>query len=252
MSRSGYRLGWLVLLAAAPLFVSGCADPKDKQIADLNTEVEKLRNELNDKDARMARMMNEQSTPVSGSSAADQDTIRSLNSELASLRDRLREAEAKGKAAPIAEMGDGKWIGMPGFDMLTLPGEVLFDSGKATLKPSGKTTLDRIASDIRKQFPDREIYVVGHTDNDPIRKSGWKDNWELGAQRSLTTARYLVQAGVSPNKVIQANRGEFSPRGDNGSASGKSKNRRVEFYAVVKGSQGISEPTQVGLSSPKR
>lgn len=248
MIRSSVRLG-LMFALLAPCFVAGCSDPKDKQIAELQSETDRLRNELNDKDARLARMMSEQgSTPISGSSAADQDTIRSLNSELAALRDRLRDAESKSKT-PIIDGGDGKWVSMPGFDMLTLQGEVLFDSGKATLKPGGKSTLDRIAGEIRSRFPDREIYVVGHTDNDPIRKSGWKDNWELGAQRSLATVRYLAQAGISPGKLIQANRGEYSPRADGNAQTSKAKNRRVQFYAVVKPGLSSTETADVSPRS---
>jgi chemotaxis protein MotB len=209
--------------------VVGCGpDAKDKRITELTGENERLRADLNDRDGRINEL-----------SSRDEDAqkaLRDLNRELADLRDRLAKAHAS-----AAESPEGRWIGMPGFDMISISGEVLFDSGKATLRPAGRTTLERIASDIRARYADRDIYVFGHTDDEPIKKSGWKDNWQLGAERALTATRYLIRSGIPPAKVIQANCGEFRPRSPGSSVSARKQNRRVEFYAVQKHSGSTEE-----------
>ena len=134
------------------------------------------------------------------------------------------------------------WVTMPSFDMISIPGSVLFASGKAELTSQGRSKLAEIASDIRARYADRDIYIFGHTDNEPIRKSKWKDNWELGAHRSLTVVRALRSNGIAPDQLIQANCGEFKPRDSNSAVSGRQQNRRVEFYAV-KRNAGIIENT---------
>lgn len=228
MTRSIHGRGMLALLSTAILLM-GCADPKDKKIAELNGELDRLRTDLANRD----RQVNDLTT----SDEDAQKSIRDLNTRIAEMRDQMAKAQAAG-----AESGEGKWIGMPGFDMLSIPGEVLFDSGKSVLKPGGRTTMDRIASDIRARYSDRDVYVFGHTDNEPIRKSGWKDNWQLGSERALSAVRYLVAAGIPASRLIQANCGEYRPRVPNSSLASKRQNRRVEFYAV-KHSGGVSTET---------
>jgi len=115
---------------------------------------------------------------------------------------------------------------------VTLPDDILFDSGKAELKATSKATLDKIAGVIKRDYAGKEIQVIGHTDNDPIRKSGWKDNWELSAQRALAVVRYLASQGVPEKQVTAAGRGQFMPRDSNATAAGKSRNRRVQIVIL--------------------
>ena len=62
---------------------------------------------------------------------------------------------------------------------VTLQNTILFASGKASLKSATSAELDHILSVLKDKYAGKEIDVVGHTDTDPIRKSAWKDNWEL-------------------------------------------------------------------------
>ncbi len=118
---------------------------------------------------------------------------------------------------------------------VTLENEILFDSGKATLKKATSAELDHIQSVLRQKYSGKPIDVVGHTDTDPIRKSSWKDNWELSAQRALTVARYLIQRGVPEDKIRAVGCGESRPVASNSSAAGKQKNRRVEIVVYIRG-----------------
>jgi len=112
---------------------------------------------------------------------------------------------------------------------VTLPDAILFDSGKAALKDSSKATLDRIVAVLKKDYPGRMIQVVGHTDDDPIKRSEWKDNWELSCQRALAVSRHLIVKGVDPKTIEATGRGEFAPRAKSDTAAGKARNRRVEI-----------------------
>ncbi len=192
----------------------GCGpDAKDQKIQDLTAENQQLRGELGERE----RQFND--AIVRENEA--RGTIDELNRELARLRAGDRTAK-----------GPDGWITMPSFDMISIPGNVLFASGRAELTAQGKTTLQKLASDIRTRYADRDIYVFGHTDDDPIRKSKWKDNWELGAARSLTVIRTMRDLGIANENLVQANCSQYRPRTSNASAAGKSQNRRVEFYAV--------------------
>ena len=76
--------------------------------------------------------------------------------------------------------------------------------------------------------------VVGHTDTDPIKKSKWKDNWELSAQRALSVLRYLVKRGITKEKIQAVGCGESQSIASNSTASGKARNRRVEIVVHMR------------------
>ena len=117
---------------------------------------------------------------------------------------------------------------------VTLKNEILFDSGKATLKKATSTELDHIRSVLRDKYPGKQVDVVGHTDTDPIKKSKWKDNWELSAQRALSVLRYLVKRGISEKDIQAVGCGESQPIASNSTTSGKARNRRVEIVVHLR------------------
>ncbi|HWL95424.1 MAG TPA: OmpA family protein [Phycisphaerae bacterium] len=217
MTRMTHRVITPVSLLALGLTLSatGCGpNAKDQKIQDLTAENQQLKNELADRERQFNDAVVRENEARS--------TIDELNREMAKLR----------SGDQVAGKSTDGWITMPSFDMISVPGEVLFPSGRSELTPKGRSTLSKIASDIRSNYPDRDIYVFGHTDNEPIRKSKWKDNWELGAARSLTVIRTMRDMGIANESLVQANCSQYRPKSGNVSPSGKSQNRRVEFYAV--------------------
>lgn len=219
---------------------TGCGpSEKDLKIQDLTAENEQLKNELDERD----RQLNDAIVRENDA----RETIDELNRELASMRAVASRPPIEQPRMEQPSQADG-WIKAPSFDMISLPGSVLFASGKADITRKGRSALARIASDIRSQFSDRDIYVFGHTDNQPIRKSKWKDNWELGAARSLSVVRALRNNGISNEQLIQASCGPYRPKESNSSNRGRLQNRRVEFYAV-KRNMGMIESTARGFSS---
>jgi len=113
---------------------------------------------------------------------------------------------------------------------------VLFDSGKAEVKPNGLVVLQKVI-DILKNIKDKVIRIEGHTDNVPIvgaltRK--YPTNWELSAARAINVARYLQQQGIDPALLAAVAYGEYKPVAPNDSDEGRAKNRRIEIVLVSK------------------
>jgi len=119
--------------------------------------------------------------------------------------------------------------------VITFVAEVLFGSGKADVKENAKDVLMRVAKVIKDKVYDREIGIEGHTDNEPIKHSGWKSNWELSTARATSVLHYLVdKGGLNPRKLSAIGYGEYRPVASNASAAGKQKNRRVEIVIIPK------------------
>ena len=109
----------------------------------------------------------------------------------------------------------------------TLEGDVLFDAGKTSLKKGSKRSLDAIVSILTATYGGKTIRVAGHTDTDPIRKSGYKSNYHLGFERAFAVREYLVSQGVPRSQVYIASHGPDQ------AMSSKQASRRVEIAVVL-------------------
>ncbi|MGD9570754.1 MAG: OmpA family protein [Thermoleophilia bacterium] len=107
---------------------------------------------------------------------------------------------------------------------------VLFDPGQAVLKAEGARILAPIASSLRG-LPN-PIRVEGHTDDTPIATAQFPSNWDLSAIRASAVVRTLAAAGVPDGRLQGAAYGDTRPVADNGTAAGRSDNRRVEIYVL--------------------
>jgi len=118
--------------------------------------------------------------------------------------------------------------------------EVLFDSGKSDIKQEAFLSLDKIAGVLKNNVEDRNIGIEGHTDNEPIKHSKWKSNWELSTSRATSVLHYLVDTrGINPKRVAAIGYGEYRPVASNDTAEGKRKNRRVEIVILPKNMEKI-------------
>jgi len=203
------QLSLVVVLGLSAALI-GCNDPNQGVVRDDDTS-QRLADRISQLQAELDAAQRQRNV--------DQAEIERLRRELA-------EARAKQDTAPTG------WQGVPGGAMTSIEGTLLFDSGKADLRPGAKQILSRIAATIQQQFPEREIYVFGHTDTDPIRHSKWKDNYELSCQRSLSVLRSLRSDGLA-NYMAACGWGENKPVAENSSAQAKQANRRVEIFAMI-------------------
>jgi chemotaxis protein MotB len=132
-------------------------------------------------------------------------------------------------------LGDRPDIRIVG-DRFVLQSELLFDVGKADLKPEAQAEVDKIATallDLGKKIPSDIAWVLrvdGHTDVRPTGTGGqFKSNWDLSAARAISVVQYLVSKGVPPQRLVAAGFGEFQPIDTGTTEEAYRRNRRIEF-----------------------
>ncbi len=138
--------------------------------------------------------------------------------------------------------------------VITVVGDLLFDSGKTKIRPEAHSLLEKVSSVLKDNMAKFNVGIEGHTDNVPIKHSGWKTNWELSTARALSVLHYLVNdQGLSPERLSAIGYGEYSPVASNETKDGRKQNRRVEIVILpnvtkVKGdstgSSGLKEPEE--------
>jgi len=112
--------------------------------------------------------------------------------------------------------------------MIVLTSDVLFDSGRAELKPQNIRPLQKIANIVRRT--PYVLNIIGHTDNMAISNRVFSSNWELSTARACITARYLIEEmGIAPSRIYAAGHAEYDPIQSNQTAKGRAANRRVEI-----------------------
>jgi outer membrane protein OmpA-like peptidoglycan-associated protein len=121
--------------------------------------------------------------------------------------------------------------------VLTL-GDVLFDTGQATLKAGASGTLDRLAAALREKV-DRKVTIEGHTDN----VGSDATNQGLSERRAQAVQTALTQRGVARSQITTLGKGENFPIASNDSADGRQSNRRVELIFS-------EEPARVAVDQP--
>jgi outer membrane protein OmpA-like peptidoglycan-associated protein len=119
--------------------------------------------------------------------------------------------------------------------VLTL-GDVLFDTGRATLKPGAYATVDRLAT-VLKEGADRKVMIEGHTDS-----VGSDDyNQELSQRRAAAVQTALLERGVRAEQITALGKGETFPVASNDDPGGRQQNRRVEMVFTDNQSQVASD-----------
>jgi flagellar motor protein MotB len=220
------RIG--ALAGILSLAAVGCQNKVHDENESLHDQNNRLQAELKDTRSQLA------DTQGRLQQAPDPATVNQMQA-------RINELEAQLKAAPPASAGgaaaaDPNMAGIEatydkarGTLTVNLPGEVLFPAGKAQLKPTATPTLDKIVAAIKKDYPNKTIFVDGHTDSDPITrtKDQWEDNWDLAAARANAVRRYLTAHGVNPRNVDLRSFGPNHPK------TKKEASRRVEIVVMV-------------------
>lgn len=184
------------------------SDECQKQLADLASQNEKLSDKLLETERNLKTAL------AAANANADKQAA-----QLRDLQNRLRDVITGGKIK--VTMRKGRII-------ISLPNDVLFDSGKIQLKSEGQTALEQVAQALAG-LSDRRFIVFGNTDNVPIKTSRFPSNWELSADRAVEVVKSLISYGVNPENLTAAGSGEFDPIVDNSTTEGRAKNRRIEI-----------------------
>jgi chemotaxis protein MotB len=226
----------------------------EKQKAALEGDLTGLRDEVARREAELSAV-NQQLATQKSELEAQRDA---LQRQIADLGDRLSDTEQR--ATQLAAQKDAEIKRLRGtYDNLIqdLKGEiekgeikvkqvrdkltvqlvekVLFDSGKAEVKPQGREVLAKVGK-ILQDINDKQIRIEGYTDSVPIGaalRRQFASNWELATQRATTVLRFLQdKAGVDGKYLSAVGFGPYRPVASNDTAEGRAENRRIEIVLL--------------------
>jgi len=226
----------VVLVAAG--WLAGCENWNGNSTADkaLQVDNDKLRQQvydLNNDNSSLRRDV----AAAEGAVAEQKLEVERWKAKHAAARSAL-EAGAQGLPPELLQkfiqIARGPWEIAGGGTHLKASSDILFDSGKATLKPAGEAALRDIAPKLKEILTDKRVMlrIDGHTDNTPIKISGWKDNMALSQARARAVWVSLRGMGLAAETMCANGYGEFHPIADNSDEEGQGKNRRVELSLV--------------------
>lgn len=204
-------------------------------------DLERVEKVLADRSAEagtaMAEMRQEIDRLVEGNNLLQQQ----LEVELQAREARLAEVQSTydelvGKLEQEIERGEVRISELKGKLTVNVVDKILFDSGKAALKPAGIKVLQQIG-DILNSAVDKNIQVEGHTDNVPISgglAARYPSNWELSTARATTVLHFLQdKVGVSGERLSAVGYGEYQPISSNATAEGRAENRRIQIVLTA-------------------
>jgi chemotaxis protein MotB len=224
---------------------------RDSEIASLQSELADAE-ELSDEANAQVALLNQQLTALRAQIGALEAALEASEArdstnrtQIADLGRRLNLALAQrvqdlnryrsdffGRLREILEdRADVRVVG----DRFVFQSEVLFSPGQATVSSEGLPDLDALADAILQledEIPDDINWVLridGHTDSRPISNVQFPSNWELSAARAISVAKYLVDQGVAPARLVAAGFGEFNPLDPAETEEAYMRNRRIEF-----------------------
>lgn len=237
---------------------------KSAQIAALKTETNKQKTDMTALEEKLKKQEAEK-TAGDAKLSAGEIQIKQLNNELQSKTvaiadlkkeikdistDKAKAIEEKEKAVAElkktydnlvselnVEIKKGEIAVTQLRDKLTLQmvEKILFDSGSADIKGSGKKVLDRVA-DVLQRVKDKQIRIEGYTDNVPIGPKIAKKfptNWELSTARATNVVRHLREkSGIDTKLLSAAGYAENNPVELNDTEEGRAKNRRIEIVLI--------------------
>ena len=176
------------------------------------------------------------------------DQLEQIKKRFASLRDKLQPLT---KLGLVVTTRNNRMV-------IQLPGDVLFDASRETLKKEGQEILLKVAEVIRgdKGLSDRSFQVAGHTDNAPIKGGRFKDSWALSAMRAREVLMFLVQAqdkgggGLSSPRWSAAGYGDTDPLKPNDTPENQAANRRCELVVVPSNEETVDLKSLTQTAAP--
>jgi len=156
---------------------------------------------------------------------AKEEKVKEVSSTYEQLIANMKNEIAKGQVT-ISELKGNLTVNMEA--------AILFDSGRADVKPEGVDILGKMVETL-KNVKDKAIRIEGHTDN--VQISGaltrtFPTNWELSAARAINVTKFLQEKGIDPVNLSAAAFAEHKPVADNAAKEGRAKNRRIEITLV--------------------
>src|SRR6202008_2847193 len=198
--------------------------------AQAQSDAAKARNDSADAQAATAKaqsdMAADQAASATAISAAQADADQSrLAAQQANLNAQQSEADKTAMRTKLSEqLNSILQTRDSARGLIVSMSDVLFDSGKFSLKPGAREKLAKVAG-ILLAYPGLNIEVGGYTDN----VGGDAMNQTLSESRASAVRDYLMQQGVASNAVSARGFGNSLPVSSNDNSSGRQQNRRVEL-----------------------
>ncbi len=130
--------------------------------------------------------------------------------------------------------------------MISLSEKLIFAEGQSDLPKEALPVLDTIAEMLRPIK--NKIRLVGHTNDIPSSNPQYPTNWELSLARATSVAKYLMNAGVAPDRFIIAGQGEYAPLFPNDSQVHRDFNARVEIIIIYEVDSNIISVGNPGIA----
>ncbi|MHC4822357.1 MAG: OmpA/MotB family protein, partial [Planctomycetota bacterium] len=214
----------LLLLTLALAALPACQSQYEEIVEDQDRQLEAMQ-------AERQRLLTERDR-VRAENAALQEQLTLEQMRARELDDRIRAMEVMpAPQEPDTEVDnlrgrlEGHGISVErrsGFIVLDLPSAITFPSGKADLNAKGRRSLEAVVEVLQTDYSSKTFWVEGHTDNDPISKSGWKSNLHLSVMRAMAVADFLTkELAIGADQIRVAGHGEFAPKVENMSPENK-------------------------------
>jgi chemotaxis protein MotB len=237
------REGVLTELEKAQTRISELEDAlkmKDGRIAELQEELRLVKGDLEKERKAEETLRNELSAKETV--AAELQEKSDLKGEKASAESKVGRLQTTYDAliADLKEQIEKREVTIEAFEKrisVSFVDRILFDFGKETVTPEGREVLEKVGG-ILKDVQDRQIRVIGHTDDIPILpeyRYRFPSNWELSAARAAAVVRHFErETGLDPRNLEAVGRSFYHPVASNETADGRSQNRRVEIIIAPK------------------
>lgn len=125
--------------------------------------------------------------------------------------------------------------------LISLSERLIFKNDQTELPAESLQVLDTIVEMLRPI--DNKVRLVGHTNNTPPTNPAYPGNWELSLARATSVAKYLINSGISPERLIISGQGEYAPIFPNDTEQHKELNARVEIIIIYKVDSNIIDIT---------
>jgi chemotaxis protein MotB len=250
------------------LIVAGCADNPmvlqgkvtqlEQQQANSsrqNAQLQDRANALDHDNQEMATLLaqsRQQAKVADDQLAAVRDQLRTTTAQLAQLRSEKENSEKRVQTMTASLQRQGgvsispnnsflqtlPAINIPGVFVrrdgdvirIELPGNSLFESGSARLRPGASNLISDVAAEIVRTYPDQLVGIEGHTDNDPVIGSQGRSNHALSVERAMQVYDVLVsRTRLQGDQLFVVGHGANHPIVSNATPEGKQRNRRVEL-----------------------
>lgn len=212
------HLAYLARKRADIALAIGMQAQSDERVQQFTAEREKIRLQARTNEADMATASARDAQAAARNAQTDAQVLRE-QAEAARMLALEQAGRAEGLERDLADLKAQK----TDRGMVVTLGDVLFDTGKSTLQPGARRSVEQLVQ-VLTRHPERRVLIEGFTDN----VGGEEMNMKLSQRRAETFQRELMNGGIAADRIEVRAWGEANPVADNGSAAGRQRNRRVE------------------------